>query len=187
MIGDQGSAPDLLEPVICFRWFSLVTEAQPRTAWGHVITMPPAPHPVNIASVWQGHYWTGKEQRAVCLKAGTRCADAPAHDCMCGFYGYYEPTPIASTRWISPSTNYVPGIVMLYGRVEVHSKGARASHARLCVLGLPADKDMRKLLKKAAKIIGVRVADPDALELLAWDYGSPMPDQLKPIVPEEVP
>ena len=59
---------------------------------------------------------------------------APAPQCACGIYAYFEP----HRREWSPAYGWlVAGAVILWGRIEVHRGGMRAEYARAAALALP--------------------------------------------------
>lgn len=205
MIGNQGDekGPDLIEPVICFRWFRLIFEQDYVWPRGDITPRPPG-QDIGVGSLWLPHFWTGATQRAECHRSFHHGSDledglshsAPHHDCGCGLYGFYDlelQEQFADLVYRSgeDSQRLVPGIISMFGDVEVHPKGCRSSHAKLVALGLPWKhsntkwgRHLRDATLKVAHDLKVSVTETKLLPEIAGEFGSPMPMEFRPEQPE---
>lgn len=59
---------------------------------------------------------------------------APALDCRCGFYAWYDPQMADPFQFSSPR---VFGVIEAGGRIVMHRHGFRAAQARIIAIGLP--------------------------------------------------
>ena len=76
--------------------------------------------------------WVDGPNEAFCSRGFSH--DAPDAACSCGFYAYYEPAPTAYVTQLRAS---VVGVISIWGRSIVGSKGARTQFARIDALWLP--------------------------------------------------
>jgi hypothetical protein len=152
------AAPDLVWPIVGFRQWRLV---------GGV-----------LKSMFVAGDWLEAEQRARCHAGRHDDADVPAKECSCGIYAYYDAVP----RMASAGTReLVAGVVVLWGRIELHGGGMRAEHARLVALELPVSPGRkRRDLVAAAERLSVPVVPHRRLGAAAADDGLPLGPGLRP-------
>jgi hypothetical protein len=150
-------APDLVEPVIGFRQWCIDHEA--------------------LRSVYVRSPWPTAELAAECA-AGRHDPDSvPAADCSCGIYAYYRPCP----RTASVASDYINGVVVLWGRLELHVGGIRASHARVVALEAPLfGGRKRRRVDELAERLGVAVVTHRGLWSAALEQGLPVPADMRP-------
>lgn len=155
------SAPDLCIPVVGFR--------QWRISRGR------------LTSPYTGTTWASAELRASCGAGHHDPADTPAPRCTSGIYALYEPCP----RMASAATpDFVSGAVVVWGRIEAHATGMRASHARIVGLELPiARGGKRRRIAEIAERLGVPVLPHGALRKTAALHGLPLPPSLRTSCP----
>lgn len=183
MIGPEIAVPDVTEAVIGYRQLLLQRHTQ---------------HNYRLMSPYQDEPWSRAELRAACrreirvpeglvLPYPPKPHSAPAKDCGCGIYAYFEPCPVGPRPHYYGHIEEKPGtpvacVVLLSGRLEVHARGMRAERARLCALGLNERLDVDE--EVALREIGLRfeaaVVDEHALEHLAPEYGTPLAACLRP-------
>lgn len=159
-------APDLIEPVVGFRSW--------RTLDGH------------ISSPYVPVRWRDPVLHAVCHQSVASSGQgflvgphrAPHPDCRCGIYAYHQPPH----RFAKIDFRTVPGIVTLWGRIEVHRGGMRAEHARICALAFFEGWGGRQ--KRAADEVAANLSVPlvgyDDMQEAARQFGSSLPDSLLP-------
>jgi hypothetical protein len=154
----QSSAPDLVEPVVGFRQWRLAGRS--------------------LSSLYSDEQWRGAELRARCTVGGHDPAATPSKACSCGIYAYYDPCP----RTASAATpDFVGGVVVLWGRLELHATGIRAEHARVVALELPLSRARkRRTLVEVAEALGVPAVAHRELKALAAEHGSPLQRSLRP-------
>ncbi|HLL87538.1 MAG TPA: hypothetical protein VK387_09535 [Thermoleophilaceae bacterium] len=160
------SAPDLLEPVVGFREWLIVRGC---------LTSPYIPF-----------RWEERTVRARCFPAnrnlqfGRGWVDephaAPHARCKCGIYALHRPR--SATPF--PDADRVWGVVSAWGRIEVHSDGIRAEHARVEALSLEGGERRRdeSALRRIAAWLGVELVERDDLPAVAAHCGSPLPDEV---------
>jgi hypothetical protein len=163
-------APDLFEPVIAFRSWRVVD--------GELVS----PH---VPQRWDEGVAVARCER---LDPGASASaargeplpfehEAPHPDCHCGIHAYFEP------RLAVPAVDFrrVLGIVVVWGRLEVHPGGVRAQFARVQALGSSSSWSSWHRADVAAigARLGVPVVDEEALAAAAPDYGSPLPAALR--------
>lgn len=176
MIGpEQIAAPDFTEPVVGYRTFRLVKRNQ---------------HNYGLASPHARTPWPTAEMKAECtvkpkvpeglvLTAPLKPHPAPAKDCGCGIYAYFEPCPVPKHRSDYYMYGYgdegkeVEALVTLTGRIEVHETGMRAQRARVCAIGLNANlnDDERAGLARIGEHWDAAVVPQSQLPALASEYG----------------
>jgi hypothetical protein len=160
------TAPDLIEPVAAFREWLVVRGA---------LTSPYIPY-----------RWEEPVVRARCFPANRNLLfgsgwldephDAPHPSCRCGIYAVYEPR----TATPFPDADRVWGVVTVWGRIEVHSDGLRAEHARVEALAVGVGDrcgDESKLQRIATEL-GTDLVEWDELIEAAGRYGKPLPGEL---------
>jgi hypothetical protein len=152
------SAPDFVEPVVGFRQWRLVDR---------VLTSP-----------FSHEQWLRAQLRARCQVGGHDPTGAPAKGCSCGIYAYYDPCP----RLASAATpDFVGGVVVVWGRVEVHATGLRAEYARVVALELPLSRGRkRRNLMQVAERLGVPAVAHRELRAVAAEHGSPLQRSQRP-------
>ena len=160
------AAPDLVEPVVAFREWLVVRGA---------LTSPYIPY-----------RWDERVARARCFPANRNLQfgrgwleephAAPHPRCKCGIYAVYAPR--AATPF--PDAHRVWGIASVWGRVEVHSDGLRAEHARVEALavGAGAGPETSSALEGIAAELGVELVGWDELRDAAARYGRELPAEL---------
>lgn len=152
------SAPDLVEPIVGFRQWRLADRA--------------------LTSLFSDVPWRHQVLRASCRAGVHDPADAPVQGCSCGIYAYYDPCP----RTASAGTpDFVGGVVVVWGRVELHATGMRAAHARVVALELPLSRaGKRRRVLQVAEALGVQAVAHRDLRSVAREYGAPMSRSLRP-------
>jgi hypothetical protein len=151
------SAPDLIEPIVGFRQWRLHGDA--------------------LKSMFIDGDWEDAEQHARCYVGDHDPSDIPAHGCSCGIYAFYDPVP----RTASSMTDLVAGVVVLWGRIEVHVTGMRGEHARLVALELPLTHgNKRRELMRAAERLGVPAVSHRTLKAVGYEHGRPLGRELRP-------
>ena len=152
------SAPDLMEAVVGFRQWRLA---------GRILTSPYSEVP-----------WPCDELHACCTMGDHDPADVPSNACSCGIYAYYDPCP----RTASAATpDFVGGVVVLWGRIELHATGMRAEHARVIALELPLSRGRkRRGVVEVAQRLGVSAVPHRELKAVAAEHGSSLQRSLRP-------
>lgn len=240
MIGQSHVAiPDLLEPVVGFRTFTVVGGTPAKEAWDQEVwSNNPAGDPFvepnefvtdpatgkliknykKIAEAfekWQAslgtmkivhheaepatkatlasptkktHRWVPGQNEATCLRGPIQVAmnpeDAPWHkvpygSCECGYYSYYE------AKNTAPGGMTLLGIVTSWGRIEAHPTGMRSQYMEIHALW---GGDAMKLLgPEWNDVLKFWVGEVDVKEFasLATEFGSPMPEGMRPKLSEE--
>jgi hypothetical protein len=127
-------APDLIEPVIGFRQWNVCGD--------------------RLYSPFHGDLWEETDLHANC-ELGTHDAfDVPAPNCQCGVYAYYDSPP----RSAATTRQLVTGAVVMWGQLQLHGAGMRASQARIVALALPlTNGSKRRRLVAAAAYLEVPV------------------------------
>jgi hypothetical protein len=157
----EAVAPDLLQPVIGFRQWSV--------------------RDGRLHSLMRDDEWTNGELAARCHSAAHPRADRdvlPSERCSCGIYAYYRPLPrTASAMW----GDLVSGAVALWGDVQAHATGLRAQYAQAVVFALPMRPGRkRRELVGLAQELGVEAVPAGHIQRAALAHGGPLPDALKP-------
>jgi hypothetical protein len=152
-----GPVPDLVEPVIGFRQWSVRGD--------------------RLYSPFHGDVWDDVELAASCESGTHHPTDVPAPGCECGVYAYYDQPP----RSASATRDLVIGAVALWGQMRLHGAGMRASHARIVGLVLPPTNGAkRRRLVAAAAYLEVPAVPFRRLEAVAGGYGAPTPAAMRP-------
>lgn len=116
-----------------------------------------------------------RENTAECHRSDTKPHTVPGHDCSCGLYCYYSPK--LSVNWRS-----VLAIVTVSGKIEAHVTGMRAEHMVIEHLFLPETCAQEE--ETIADDLGVPASwnhfDQNKIMAMALEYGSPLPDSMKP-------
>jgi hypothetical protein len=152
------TAPDLIHAVIGFRQWRL-----------------------RDGALWALHAddrWQRGVQTARCTNGSGHAEPAPKHDCTCGLYAWYAPTP----RTASAATkDLVGGAVALWGALELHPRGMRAQHAMVVALALPLSRGVkRRRLLAVADALEVPAVPARALRATALECGALLPPSLRP-------
>ena len=140
--------------------------------------------------------WAPGENVARCHPIdGTRgCRKVPSRKHECGLYALHAPT-----FWYGADRNrhgfggfafsfgpppaYVAGLVSAWGRVEVHHAGFRAERARVAAIAIPVGDGRKRdavLARAVAAEYGVPCVPQDELERVAAEFGSTIPEELRP-------
>jgi hypothetical protein len=189
MIGpEQIVAPDFTEPIVGYRTFRLVKRSQ---------------HNYGLVSPHARTPWPSAEMKAECsvkpkvpeglvLTTPLKPHPAPAKDCGCGIYAYFEPCPVPKHRsdyfmYYGDEGKEVEALVTLAGRIEVHETGMRAERARVCAIGLNANlnDDERTGLARIGEQWGAPVVPQSQLPALASEYGRSLGKEHRPSVDDE--
>lgn len=231
--------PDLLEPVVGFRTFTIKDAAPAREAWDEIkwsgnphnepfrepnefVTDPATGKLIkNYAKIaeafkeWQaslgtqtiihhpateavgghlisptkvGHVWKPGVNVADCLLIeGTEMHMAPHPNCQCGLYSYYD-CPKLSV--IGRSVSRVVGVVTQWGQIEAHATGMRSQFMKIEAL-LGNEAQLRTLASEwfdsedAPLIFDNETTSCDEFASLASEFGSPLPETMRPKVTEE--
>ena len=155
--GGTTSLPDLIEPVVGFRQWTVRGD--------------------RLHSPFQGDVWDDVELAASCECGTHDPGDVPAPDCECGVYAYYDQPPRSSAA----TRDLVIGAVVLWGDMQLHGAGMRASHARIVGLALPPTNGAkRRRLVAAAAYLEVPAVPFRQLKAVARDHGAPTPVAMRP-------
>src|SRR3984957_8779190 len=150
-------ALDLIEPVVGFRQWSV--------------------HGDRLHSPFCGDVWEDLELHASCPLGTHDPCEVPATNCSCGVYAYYEQPPRSSAA----TRDLVIGVIAVWGQLELHSGGMRASHARIVGLALPLSRGRkRQMLVKAANWLEVPAVPHRRLRRIAAHAGAAVPVALRP-------
>jgi hypothetical protein len=172
--GEQ-RAPDLTEPVVGYRAWKVIGE--------------------RLHSPYIPCRWDGRLMHAICSPAYrkvhrgigwlTEPHRSPDPRCACGIYAYHRP----GLRSYFGEFMWLEGIVTAWGRIEVHSEGLRAEHARIEALAEPAASEPTR--SHAAHAIAARLEVPlvarERLLDVAADFGEPLPASMLPEGAQQVP
>lgn len=151
------TAPDLVVPVVGYR--------QWRLAGGY------------LQSLFTRVHWPGPELSASCLATNHEPWRVPAKECVCGIYAYYDPCPLLASAGIF---DFVSGAVILWGVIELHDSGMRASHARVVSLELPLTRGRkRKEIQAVARRLGVPAVPHRQLRASAMRHGLELQPELR--------
>jgi hypothetical protein len=154
----QGRAPDLIEPVLGFRQWAILQGA--------------------LRSPLSGVPWETAELHASCAAGVHDPTQAPVASCSCGVYAYYDLSPRTAS---AATADLVAGAVVLWGRLELHTGGMRASHARIVGLALPLSRGRKRArLLAAAERLSVPAVPHRQLAGIAGRHGGALPRSLRP-------
>lgn len=103
--------------------------------------------------------------------------DAPHKDCECGLYAWHGINRIQG--------NMVAGAVMGWGKVVSHHDGFRAERAEIVALSYSDEMTYGdvKTLRKIAQDNGIVVCEFEQLENVGSEFGTPVPEELRPAKP----
>lgn len=115
--------------------------------------------------------------------------DAPISDCDCGLYSWRRPAVEWYDNSFSTELPNVVGAVASWGALHVHDAGFRAQYACIVTIAHPDDATSQVLttLQAIASRYRADLSPLSALESVASVHGSPLPDDLRPPAPTEVP
>lgn len=152
------SAPDLIEPIIGYRQWRLVGPS--------------------LTSLFNDTRWERVQLSARCDTGSHHPELVPEHACSCGIYGYYDPCP----RTASVLTrDLVAGVVVMWGRVELHGTGLRAEHAEIVALELPLSLGpKRRRVLEVTDRLGIVAVAHRQLRSVAREHGAPLDPSLRP-------
>jgi hypothetical protein len=150
-------APDLVEPLVGYRHWALRDEA--------------------LWSPFFDYRWERGVNTATCTCAGDHPESPPGRACLCGLHAWYRPCP----RLGYAIPELVGGAVVLWGEVELHPTGMRASHAAVValVLPLPGTRKRRRVID-VADAQEVDVVPARQLAATALRHGLPIATKLVP-------
>jgi hypothetical protein len=163
-----GPAPDLIEPVVGFRsWRTL--DGYISSPYVPVRWRDPVMHATCRPGVISRGEWLTEPHRA------------PHPDCRCGIYAYHSP----QCRFAAIDFRNIPGIVTLWGRIEVHRGGMRAEHARIHALAFFRGWGGRqcRAARQVADNLGVDLVDWAEIGAAAREYGRSLPRAMMPQEP----
>lgn len=124
------------------------------------------------------------------------CGDTPGSDCECGFYALHDPSDfwygkpkrdaLASqvAKMTADPDPLVSGIIVAWGKVEVHHKGFRAQHARVAALATPQGKRDAAVIRAAAAEYGAACVPVEELPKIAAEFGATVPVDMRPEKPK---
>lgn len=128
-------------------------------------------------SPFKDDVWEDIEFRAVCRLGAHDPRDVPATECSCGVYAYYDLPPRSSAA----TRDLVVGAVAVWGALELHASGMRASHARILGLALPPTRGRKRgALIAAAHYLEVPAVSFRQLRRLASRVGVAPAPSLRP-------
>lgn len=165
---------------------------------------------LRMTSSAQRHEWTAGVNEAECKKVpmpagsfhwGTgaspeqqRCEHAPGNGCECGLYALHTPEfwygPDAAQQGMSMfmfgggEVMYVAGLVSAWGRMEVHHNGFRAQYAQPVAIALPDRKRDAAIARGVAAEYGLPLVPQSELERIAPEFGSTVPESMRPEKPK---
>jgi hypothetical protein len=152
-----GPVPDLIEPVIGYRQWSVRGD--------------------RLYSPFHGDVWDDVELAATCELGEHNPSDVPAPGCECGVYAYYDQPPRSSAA----TRDLVIGAVVLWGQMQLHGAGMRASQARIVGLALPpTNGTKRRRLVEVAAYLEVPAVPFQRLKAVAGGFGAPTPAAMRP-------
>lgn len=155
---DHFRAPDLIQPLLGFRLWRLRDDS--------------------LQSPYSNQRWTSADLRATCPVDDHEPTDIPSQRCSCGIYAYYDPCPRMSS---GGTRDLVGGVVILWGRIEVHATGMRAACARIVALELPLTRGRkRRRLIEIAERLDVPTVPHRKLKTAGAEVGSPLPASMRP-------
>jgi hypothetical protein len=161
-------APDLIEAVVGFRKWRVVAD--------------------HLSSPYIPLRWEEPVVHARCYPANRsllfgegwldEAHDAPHPACRCGVYAWHSLPRVGPV----PDPDRAFGIVVLWGRIEVHEDGMRAEHAAIRALSFSGrlGRDHRATMADIAARLDVDLVDDSLLAGAARAYGEPVPDSLVP-------
>ena len=164
----MSSAPDLLGPVVAFRWWRVIGD--------------------HLSSPFNPVRWDRRQVEARCYPANRALLfgdgwlaephQAPHPACQCGIYAYHAPP----RRPRIPDPDRAAGIVSVWGRLEVHRDGVRAQHARVEALACCPEWGSAHVaqMRAIASRLGVPLIAYDELPAAARRFGAPIPATLLP-------
>lgn len=95
----------------------------------------------------------------------------PGETCQCGLYAFHD---------VPGGPPYVTGAIVAWGDLRVHHYGFRAQHAQIVALAAHPDYS----LAEVSMTYRVPIVPPDMLKVEAEKHGQPLPETLRPPVPE---
>lgn len=158
MITTAARPPDLIEPIVGYRWWSLDRGA--------------------LCSPFVAYAWERGVNTARC--DADHDDEPPGHACACGLHAWYRPCP----RLGYAIPDLVGGAVVLWGAVELHATGMRARHAMVVALALPlAHTAKRRRVLEIARALEVEVVPARQLTAAALRHGEALNAELVPKSP----
>jgi hypothetical protein len=155
---DAVEAPDLIEPLIGYRYWRLQDDA--------------------LCSPFVAFRWERGMNTARCAVDPGHLDPPPAHDCACGIHAWYRPCP----RLGYATPDLIGGAVALWGAIELHPTGMRAQHAAVVALALPlAHTAKRRRVLGVAASLEVETAPARQLMHVAAQHGCAVTPALVPV------
>ena len=105
---------------------------------------------------------------------------APDPSCRCGLYAWHDPGRLLG--FVGQRAELVYGVVLAWGRIEVHADGLRAEYAEPVILAYRETQTYRHVRRVQAigSELGLPVVELDELEEAAMGFGEPVPPELRP-------
>lgn len=153
---------------------------------------------LDLRSAVARHAWVPGDNTAQCMRGDghRRCKHAPGEGCDCGLYALHTPNFWYSQGRRDPFSFYygdpvglpmVAGLVAAWGKLEVHHAGFRAERARIVAIALPEIRRDAVVALAVAKEYGAAAVPQDELERVASEFGTLVPEGMRPEKPEPQP
>jgi hypothetical protein len=150
---------------------------------------------LRLTSSAMQYAWTPGVNEAKCCKGqGKPCKYAPNPKCECGLYALHAPEfwygDDAAIQGMSMFTvggmsgMYVAGLLSAWGRMEVHHNGFRAQYAQPVAIAVPDRKRDAAIARAVAAEYSLPTVPQSELERIAPEFGSPVPESMRPEKPE---
>jgi hypothetical protein len=152
--------PDLIDPVVGFRQWRMGRSG--------------------LLSITCDEQWQQATMTARCLGGHGHHPQhtAPASGCSCGIYAWYTPCPRTAS---APTRDYVAGVVVLWGAIELHASGMRAQRCRIVALERPVSRwRKRDRLVEIAERLGLPAVRHRDLKRIADLHGASIPVRMRP-------
>ena len=176
-------APDLFEPVIGYRAFSVEHDGTMRSQYSDVL-WPMEPGSVMTARCEVGHYF-GQMPTFSYMKGEDLVYEpfdehpAPNKLCGCGIHAHYDVGDASETSipWSTdaPLVTAV-GLIVGWGTVIPHPDGFRCQYATVCAMAGPSNA----ALEAARRLDIMYVRSKVLLPSLAQQFGGDFPTDLRP-------
>ena len=114
--------------------------------------------------------------RGLWRTASAHPGPAPDPGCVCGIYALFEPHRPPGRERLA----LVRGVVVLWGRIELHQRGMRAEFARIVMLALPRSRERAAAVAQVAGLLEVEAVPARDLQQAARAYGEPLEPTLIP-------
>ena len=113
-------------------------------------------------------------------RQGRSVHQAPHPGCRCGLYAWHRASDLG--RFPVHGDELVYGVVLSWGRIEVHPDGLRAQYAEPVVLAFDEGQSYRHVrhVQAISSELGIPTVELEDLDETARAYGEPVPDELMP-------